>query len=160
MKRFSARPGAVETRARDAGWLADAEPGDRLFVLSLRRWLDGPCGQAEVWNGFAESLGPGPASRLLNAFEGFLRDIAGALDRRLQRHATTCPCLGADEARLAAIVRSAGRGDPESARAIAAGIVREADLLLVIESAARLGQLMDNVGADPVCRTEAQSRLH
>lgn len=148
----------------DGARLSDAHPNDQLFVASLRRWLDGPCGQAEVWNGLASSRGAGRASALLKAFEALLRAIAVpaavSAGRRLQRHGTHCPCLGEDEALLAGMVRAAGRGDTESARAMAAGIARESDLLVVVEAAARLGQLMDNIGADPVSGAEARTRLH
>ena len=140
--------------------LSDAHPGDRLFVVSLRRWLDGPCGQAEVWNGLAATLGAGPASRLLNAFERFLREIAGSAGRRIDRHATKCPCLGEDESLLAGIVRAAGRGDVDTARALAAGFVRETELVAVVEAAARLGQQMDNIGHGPVTGVEARVMLH
>ena len=139
MKRVQARAGSTRTGGREGVWLADAHPADRLFVLNLRRWLDGPHGQAEVWNDLAVSLSSAPATRVLKSFEAFLRTIAVALHRRLERHAANCPCIGGDEATLAFIVRSAGRGDRETARSIAAEIVREADLLAVIEAAARLG---------------------
>lgn len=156
--RVGARTGA-RTAERE-GWLADAHPADRLFVVSLRRWLDGPGGQAEVWNDLAVSLGSAPATRLLKAFEGFLGAVAVALDRRLERHATRCPCIAGDEATLAVIVRSAGQGDRDTARSIAAEIVREADLIAVIEAAARLGRLMDSFGAVPVRGKEVRARLH
>ncbi|HET7410800.1 MAG TPA: hypothetical protein VFJ13_11430, partial [Paracoccaceae bacterium] len=127
---------------------------------SLRRWLDGPCGQAEVWNGLAGALGAGPATRFLKAFERFLREIAGSAGRKLERHATPCPCLGDDEALLAGMVRAAGQGDSDTARALASGIVRETELVAVVEAAARLGQLMDNVGGGPVTGVEARATLH
>ena len=145
---------------REGAWLADAHPTDRLFVVSLRRWLDGPCGQAEVWNGLAGSLRPSRATTLPKAFERLLREVTVSAGRRLQRHATACPCLGEDEALLAGMVRAAGRGDAETARAMATRIVREADRLAVVEAAARLGRLMDNVGGDPVSGVEARVTLH
>jgi hypothetical protein len=160
MRRLQPRAGGTPTGGREGGWLADAHPADRLFVLNLRRWLDGRHGQAEVWNDLAVHLGSGRAAGVLKSFEAFLRTIAVALHRRLERHAANCPCIGGDEATLAFIVRSAGRGDRDTARSIAAEIVREADLLAVIEAAARLGRMMDNIGADPVCGVEARQRLH
>lgn len=156
LRNAAARPASSASR-----WIADAHPSDRLFVLSLRSWLSGPSGQETLWNGLAATLGARPARSLLKAFEGFLAAVASAPERRLVHHASACPCLGDDEARLAAIiVRSAGRGDGESARALAAGIVREADMVTVIESAARLGQLMDNLECHPASGRDARARLH
>lgn len=156
---MATRSGAGLRARAEGGWLAEAHPTDRLFIASLRRWLDGPGGQAEVWSGLAGSLGAGAATRLLGAFEALLRQVAGAARRKLQRHATNCPCIGEDEALLAGMVRAAGRGDTESAHALAAQIVRETDLLAVLESAARLGQLMDNIGGGPVTGAEARAQV-
>lgn len=144
----------------EAAWLADAHPGDRLFVLSLRRWLDGPSGQAYVWNGLARALGAGAATGFLKAFERLLRAIARSTGRKLERHATSCPCIGDDEALLAGMVRAAGQGDSVTAHALAAEIVRENELVAVVEAAARLGRLMDNVGGGPVTGVEARVTLH
>jgi hypothetical protein len=149
--------GARPARER---WLAEAGPAAQVFVVSLRRWLDGPEGQAQVWNGLACELGPSRARALLVAFEAFLGALGAALSRRLSRHAAHCPCLGEDEALLAGLVQAAGRGDRETAASRAASIVREADLVVVVERAACLGQLLDAATSEPLSGREARARLH
>lgn len=130
---------------REDGWLADLDGEGKLLVVTIRRWLDGLEAQGEVWNGFCGELGPVPARRLMRAVEGFLAAIAEAPRRPLRRHAARCPCLGADEARLAALVRAAARGHDGQARAVAAGIVETAAVGRVVEAAAVLGEALDTI---------------
>ena len=41
------------------GRLTDIAPWEAELILSMRFWMDGPEGQAAVWNGFARTLGFG-----------------------------------------------------------------------------------------------------
>lgn len=148
------------SRSEKASWLSESREADQLFVLSLRRWLDGPHGQRTIWNDLARTLGPCRARHLLDAFESYLGALADCVTRRLVRHSTPCPCLGEDEALLAGIVRDAGRGDRESALAGAAEIVRDADLVVIVERAAVLGMLLDDISTDAVSGPEARARLN
>lgn len=141
-------------------WLADAHPDERLFILWMRRWLDGPCGQAEIWNGMAASLGRARAAHVLRAFEQLLREVATSARRKLNRHGTACPCLGEDEAMLASMVRAAGRGDTETSYAIAAEIMHEAKLSDVVQAATGLGQLMRDLGREPAHTHEVRPTIH
>lgn len=143
-----------------ASWLSEARDADQLFVLSLRRWLEGPDSQQVIWNELARTLGPSRARQVLQAFESYLGALADRVTRKLVRHSTPCPCLGNDEALLAGIVRDAGRGDRESALAGAAEIVRDADLVVIVERAAVLGMLLDDISTDAVSGREARARLH
>jgi len=154
-----ARLRTVHVAGKNA-WLADAHPDDQLFITFLRRWLDGPCGQAEIWNALAVSLDRVRAVDVLRAFEQLLRQVAIAARRKLERHGSACPCLGEDEALLAGMVRAAGRGDTETAWAIAAGMLHEPELPAVIEAAMRLGQLMDGLGAGSVQASGSRITLH
>ncbi|MEM7506745.1 MAG: hypothetical protein AAF415_08355 [Pseudomonadota bacterium] len=162
---------AVSAQAQESGdqkVLRDLGRLDRLFVLTLRNWLDGTDGQVKVWNGLATQLGAERARRILRAFEAFLDAIAVGQKRCISRHATCCPCLGADEALLADLVRDAAEGDAGSAATRAAGIVIDTHLLEVLRNAETLGLLLREIdGCDPatpggVLKTQMPraSRLH
>ena len=130
-----------------AGWLETMPEAERLVVWSLRRWLDGPDGQAEVWNAFATRLGAERGRNALRAFEAYLEALATGTTRRLCRHAAGCPCVGRDEADLAAIVTLAARGEPGATSARAARFVAPDRLAGVVAASARLGGLL--VGSGP-----------
>jgi hypothetical protein len=66
--------------------------------------------------------------------------------RRLVRHATGCPCVGADEAVLAQVVMLAATGDREDAMLVGALIVEGPLLLSFIEAAGRAGLLLHRAG--------------
>lgn len=143
-----------------AGWLVEARPSDQLLVVALRRWLDGPDGQQAVRTGLSGQIGAAKTRSLLDAFEAFLYALAEGLSRRLTRHTALCPSIGQDERLLTEIVRAAGEGDYETAHAHAQGVVRAADRAIVLERAAHLGSLLDEMGLEPVSGAEARARLH
>lgn len=128
--------------AETVGWLDDMGGSERLIVWSLRRWLDGPCAQAEVWNAFATSLGPDRGRMALRAFEGYLAAVTVQTHRRLCRHASSCPCVGQDEADLAAIVGLTGRGETAEAARRAARLVPTGRLADVTRAAGELATLL------------------
>ncbi|MEM9761198.1 MAG: hypothetical protein AAF968_01580 [Pseudomonadota bacterium] len=152
--------GRIAVNGQRKSWLAETRPADQLFIVVLRRWLDGPEGQQAVWNGLAEEVGPHPARRILRAFEAFLAALSLGLVRPITRHPACCSCVGADELLLADMVRAAGQGDHETAASRSAEVVRAADRAIVIERAERLGLLIDDIGLDPVSGLEARARLH
>ena len=137
------------------GWLAALDPVERLVVESVRLWPDGPEAQAEVWNRFATGLGPDRGRRALAAFEAWLACVAGVRARRLCRHAPACPCVGRDEADLAALVACAGRGDAGAAE-VAARLVVPGQVAAATAAAARLGCLLD--GYRPVAGEGSAAR--
>lgn len=145
------------------GWLAGMAPVERLVVESVRLWPDGVEAQAEVWNRFATGLGPDRGRRALAAFEVWLRCVAEAAGRRLWRHAPACPCLGGDEADLAALVALAGRGDAGAAQ-VAARLVVAERAAAVTAAAAELGRLLDGYrpagGEGPAARARCFRSLH
>lgn len=128
--------------AETVGRLDDMDGAERLIVWSVRRWLDGPDARAEVWNAFATGLGVEGGRRALGAFEAYLGAVATATTRRLCRHAASCPCVGRDEADLAAIVSLAGRGETDRAAARAARFVAPERLPAVTMAAAGLARLL------------------
>ncbi|MEL6483035.1 MAG: hypothetical protein AAFQ75_16425, partial [Pseudomonadota bacterium] len=154
------RARSISVDGRRTAWLAETRPADQLFIVTLRRWLDGPEGQQAVWNGLAGEVGPHPARRILQAFERFLVALSHGLVRPITRHPACCACVGADELLLADIVRAAGRGDHETAASRSAEVVRAADRAIVAERAEKLGLLIDDIGLDPVSGLEARARLH
>lgn len=125
------------------GWIEALPEAERLVVCSIRLWLEGPDAQAEVWNAFATGLGPERGRRALRAFERYLAAVATATVRRLCRHAPSCPCVGRDEAELAAIVTLVARGDTAAAAARAARFVPASRLCAVTAAAGELGRLLD-----------------
>ncbi|MEM9013337.1 MAG: hypothetical protein AAGE18_19120 [Pseudomonadota bacterium] len=141
-------------------WLAETRPADQVFIVSLRRWLEGPGGQRAVWLGLASELGQHQAHEVLAALEAFLAALAMGLRRQLLRHAAHCPCLGEDEALLAEIVRHAARGDRETALCRAAEVVREPDLIVTVERAARLGSLFEDLAVSPPTPANTSVTLH
>lgn len=141
--------------AETVGWLERLPPTGVLVVWSVRRWLDGPEAQAEVWNAFATALGAERGRCALRAFEAYLGAIATAATRRLCRHAASCPCVGRDEADLAAIVSLAGRGEMAGAAEHAARIVPPERLPAVLMAATELARLV--AGCD-VPRKEGSAR--
>ncbi|MEL6769155.1 MAG: hypothetical protein AAFP17_18395, partial [Pseudomonadota bacterium] len=92
---------SIDIDRRRKAWLAETRPADQLFIVTLRRWLDGPEGQQAVWNGLAGEVGPHPARRILQAFEAFLAALSRGLMRPITRHPACCACVGADELLLA-----------------------------------------------------------
>jgi hypothetical protein len=145
--RRARRAGAAPAPEARTAWLSETRPREQLFVGLLRHWLEGPEAQAGVWNGLAGSLGPGRARALLEAFEGFLRTAAPALRRRLTRHQPHCPCLGEDEAALAALVLGAGGGDRAGAHAAARALVAAEEVPAVLRAAERLGAELGRAGS-------------
>jgi hypothetical protein len=124
------------------GLLDKCSPADRLLVTALRLWVSGPGAQAEVWNMFATRFGPAAGRAALNAFETYLATVARSISRTLWKHGPGCPCIGRDEADLAAIVALAARGETGLATARAARFVRADRLGEVIAAAGPLGRAL------------------
>ena len=129
------------------GWLESMPDAERLVVWSLRRWPDGPEAQAEVWNAFAIRLGSECGRRALRAFEACLEVLASATTRRLCRHAAACPCVGRDEADIAAVVTLAAAGDARAASERAARFVAPERIAGVVAASASLGVLLGGNGS-------------
>lgn len=140
--------------------LADVSPTERVFVLLLRRWLDGPQGQSAIWSVLSREAGEARAHQFLQAFEGFLRAISAGQSRALSRHASCCALLGDDEALLAGMVEAAGRGDQKTAAAKAVPILRETSRPAAVSRAKTLGLLIDTLDCHPVTGTWARATLH
>lgn len=122
MTRHFSPPRAGSTGAETVGLLAGADPLSQRAVVALRRWCDG---------------GGAPSA-------GFARLCAlwvAAARRPLMRHGAGCPCLGADEAAFAAIVRLAAEGEREEAL-MTAMVVLRADCVLEAVALAQQAGLM------------------
>ena len=102
------------------GRLTDIAPWEAELILSMRFWMDGPEGQAAVWNGFARTLGATEGRVALRGFERLLSDLCTFARRPLVRHGPGCTCIGSDEALLQTLVREAARGDGSSGCAVLA----------------------------------------
>jgi hypothetical protein len=99
---------------------------ERRFLTLFRLWLSGQPGQAEAWRSLTQTLPPAEARALLGAFDAWLGAMAESARRRLTRRCPGCPQLGRDEALLTGMVSAAGRGDPETAEALAREVARPA----------------------------------
>lgn len=155
-----ARLSLEENCAEGSRQLADASSTDRMFVATFRRILDGQRGQKAVVLGLTPRLGFVGAKRVLRSFVQFLEAVSKGQTRQMARHPTDCGCIGEDEGLLADIVRSAASGDAETAASRAAEIVRQSDLTIVLERAAVLGALLEDMDSTPVTGAEARARLH
>lgn len=117
------------------GFLTELNDLEADAVTYLRLWCDGHAGQSQVAFDFEAALGPQQGNKALRALEG-LFDLCARHGRRpLMRHATTCKCLGADEACFANFVATAVTGEREDALMIAMLLVRP-DIAPVVTSLA------------------------
>lgn len=142
----SARP------AFGAESVGDSRPlpqGERLLLLAVRRWADGPEGMAEVWTGFAREMGPAAGRGALRAVERLLGEIAAGVARPLYRHDTACPCLGRDEAVMLGLVRHAGAGDMFQATVHATALVREDHVPAAVAAASAAARALAGDGPAP-----------
>lgn len=111
--------------ARAVGILDDLAPATRTAVLYLRLWCD--LGPAAIETAFAAQLGARHGAMAAGAFHDLCLLCLTGSDRPIMRHHATCPCVGADEARFAALVDLAAAAPREDALAHAFAMVR-ADL--------------------------------
>ena len=93
-------------------------------VIYLRLWCDGPDGRDAVRRDLANGLGPRRAGTAIEAFETVISLLSRHHLRKLMRHASGCPCLGADEAAFAQFIATAATGEREEALWQAMDLVR------------------------------------
>lgn len=110
-----------------------------LSVQVMRSWMDGACGQAEVWNLFASQLGSRAGFRATRALETMLGDLIACAQPSLQRLPSGCACLTADEMMLARMIEAAGRDEIAHAHAEAAALIPADAVGPVVDSARELG---------------------
>jgi hypothetical protein len=123
MTRHFSLPRAGVTGAEAVGLLAAADPVSRRAVIALRRWCD---------------VGDAPSE----SFARLCTLCIGAAQRPLMRHGADCPCLGADEAAFAAIVRLATEGEREAALVIAMAVLRADCALPAVVLAQQAGLML------------------
>ncbi len=112
---------------------------EQVAVLQFRLWCAGPEGQGEVWTAYAAAFGPGEGRRHLKAFERLVGLLAAAGRRAVLHHGVGCPCVGADEAALAALVTAAAGGAREDAALLASLLARPDMALPIADAAAEAG---------------------
>ena len=106
------------------GYIQDLGAVEAGAVLYLRLWCSGPDQQAQVWNDFAEVLGPGDGLGAYDSFEELCTLCLKHGRRPLMRHHVDCKCLGADESCFANFIGYASEGAHEDAFLLAANLVR------------------------------------
>jgi hypothetical protein len=137
MSRTSERRGGCAVAVLDT--LPDAE---RVVVMALRHWADGSEGGAQLAELLQARMAPRSAAECRRALGELFGIVARHGRRRLVRHATGCPCVGADEAVLAQVVILAATGDREDAMLVGSLIVEGPLLLSFAEVARRAGLLL------------------
>lgn len=90
--------------------MGSLEQWEAGLVLNLRRWCEGPHGQAQVWNAYARSFGAMGARDELRVFEALLNALISNASRPLVRHSVDCSCVGSDECVFLNLVRTAADG--------------------------------------------------
>jgi len=155
---------ATQPGAAVVGQLTTIPEWEAEFILSLRFWMDGPEGQAKVWNSFARCFGAVEGRCQLRLFEGMLGRLCSNCRRPLVRHGLGCTCIGSDEAVVLTLVREAARGDIAEAALIASLMVPAGQAELIALKAAEVGQAMQRItGRTPagaVPPRPASQRLH
>ncbi|MCA8880439.1 MAG: hypothetical protein KDA73_10895 [Rhodobacteraceae bacterium] len=142
------------------GGLADLPALEFRAVRCLRLWCDGPDGWTRMQAEMADLVGPCRACRLGEAFDLTCRLMLEFCHRPLVRHEVDCPCLGADEATFAHLVRLAGLGDREEAMLLATHLVRADMAPIVVSHAARVGLELHRAGLCDSARARPADRLH
>ncbi len=169
-RRSPARPG----RTKVVGLLEAVSPLEQLHIWMVRRWLDDPENQQEVWNLLAGAYGGARAKTQLRTFETYLSEWELSAQRPLFHGQVGCPCLGRDEKRLADVMRYATVGDQASAANVARELVRPQAVSAIVRQAAEQGRSLSPEAPALLCRTrlidhtqmvrkaiaEAPSRLH
>lgn len=126
-------------------------PVAALVVAALRGWNTGGPEQA------MEVLRARMTEPRAGAAMAALCDLAGVLAAHRRRplacHAPHCPCVGANEAGFARFVEQAALGEREAALILAGEFVDGRAILLLTDTAARLGLLLYRA-------TLGQVRLH
>ncbi|WP_152452895.1 hypothetical protein [Roseivivax sp. THAF40] len=123
--------------------------------MSIRLWMEGPEGKAEVWNSFARCFGGDAGRAEIHRFETLLASLYTYARRPLVRHGLACMCIGSDEAILQTLVREAARGDLPEAAMIASLIVPARHAEPVALMAAPVGQAMQRISKrTPIQRPE------
>jgi hypothetical protein len=114
------------------GMLADLDPASRTAVLSLRLW----CDRGGV--ALADALGP----EVAEAFARFCAVCLTGARRPLVRHGGACPCLGADEAALAAFLRIAATGERGDAMMLGFAMLRPEAVPGAVAAAQQAGLML------------------
>lgn len=131
------------------GFLSELGPVEAGAVLCLRRWCDGPEGQAALWNEFASGLDSAPGRRALKSFETLVDLWIRHARRPMIRHQAACRCLGSDEACFANFVAVASEGDREDALMIATVVVRADVAPLLVSLAEDFGLALRRIALAP-----------
>ena len=121
------------------GFITELGSIEAASVIYLRLWCDGPVAQAQVWNDFANGLGPDQGHKAIQSFEELCRLCARHGRRPLMRHSVQCKCLGADESCFANFIATAVDGAREDALMIATLLVRPDVAPLIASLAANFG---------------------
>ncbi|MFW2544825.1 hypothetical protein ACN2XU_19495 [Primorskyibacter sp. 2E107] len=138
--------GAAQTAgASVVGQLSDIAPWEAELILSMRLWMEGPEGQAEVWNGFARCFGAIEGRAEMRTFESLLTSLCTFARRPLVRHGLACRCIGSDEAILKTLVREATCRDLAEAAMIACLLVPARHAEPLAQMAAQVGRAMQRM---------------
>lgn len=151
---------ALRRQAAAVATLDSLPPEQVLLVLALRQWAGSPDDQAVLWTCLSRQMGPDAARHLRRGLDQLMSLLADQGRRRLVRHDTECPCVGADEAVFANFVATAAHGDREDALLMAMLLVR-ADLAPLAASLAQtVGLQLLRLARNPMSEEEIRATRH
>ncbi len=154
--------------------LAELGEAEALLLRSLRHWIVGLHHRdhdawSMAWSELATGLGSERARDALAALSALVNEICGHARRRIAYHQPCCPCLGADEACLLALVADCQSGDVEAAKLRAAWLVTAAGVPALLDAARELAGSLEagayrltrrpGVGRRPGSPEEAAARV-
>ena len=114
-------------------------PTQILSILLLRDWCEGPEGRTRIAVLLEEGLGAYPGQKAAGDWDAFMRMLTERGRRPLMRHATTCRCVGADEAVIANLLELAASGERDDAMLVASLLVPGDRLLYLMVLAEAVG---------------------
>jgi len=140
------------------GMIRDLDRVEAASVIYLRLWCDSVAGKAEIETDFTTILGEVEGRHAARSFLQLCELCTREGRRPLMRHATTCKCLGADEACFANLVATAAAGERADAMLIATLMVRPAKAGEMAELARDVGVALRRMRLPPFGNTVAPAR--
>ena len=134
------------------------------LILNLRLWCGGPEGQAQVRADYARALSDTAADRELATLGTFIQTVIQSAHRPLIQHSVGCACVGADEAVLLHLVRTASLGHLTDAALISTLLAGPAQAEHIALLAGQVGECARRVPCHalvhPALTARGSARIH
>ena len=122
------------------GILAELPAVEKVAILLLRHWCDGPEGQARVVDDFTMTFGTPRADHELHCFASLMQIVLSGGSRPLMRHGVDCGCFGGDESAFAQMMAAVAAGEREDALIFALALMTPAAAFTAIAAAEPVGR--------------------